>query len=170
MGKSVTTVPAAFPPSIEQQRSSPAFAHAAEEEFAHLLDFYGVRWQYEPRTFVLRTDSDGNPLVAFSPDFYLPDEDLYVEITTMRPKQVQRKNRKIRWLHEQYPDVNIKLYKRSDFRQLMAKHGLDDQTRAAWIGPDGRGDVEDEEYSETREMKEMRERRETRLGAIEVGA
>ena len=122
-----------IPPSL------PAFAHAAEEEFARLLDFYGVRWEYEPRTFVLRADQDGNPAAAFTPDFYLPDEDLYVEITTMRPKQVRRKNRKIRWLAEQYPEVNIKLYKRSDFRQLLAKHGLDDLARVPWIGADAQG-------------------------------
>ena len=124
--------------------TSPAFAHAAEEEFAHLLDFYGVRWEYEPRTFVLRADNAGNPIAAFTPDFYLPDEDLYVEITTMRPKQVRRKNRKIRWLHEQYPEVNIKLYKRSDFRQLLAKHGLDDSSRAPWIAAEGQNAGEDD--------------------------
>ena len=122
----------------------PAFAHAAEEEFAHLLDFYGVCWEYEPRTFVLRADSAGNPIAAFTPDFYLPDADLYVEITTMRPKQVRRKNRKIRWLAEQYPEVNIKLYKRSDFRQLLAKHGLDDSSRAAWIATEGQNAGEDD--------------------------
>ena len=123
----------------------PAFAHAAEEEFAHLLDFYGVRWEYEPRTFVLRADNAGNPIAAFTPDFYLPDEDLYVEITTMRPKQVRRKNRKIRWLLEDYPEINIKLFKRSDFRQLMAKYSMDDEERASWIGLDGQRIDEDDD-------------------------
>lgn len=144
----MTELPAESSSPSGQQRAWPVFAHAAEEEFARLLDFYGVRWEYEPRTFILRADGNGNPVAAFTPDFYLPDEDLYVEITTMRPKQVRRKNRKIRWLHEQHPEVNIKLYKRSDFRQLMAKHGLDDQTRAAWIGFDGRDEAEDLEEVE----------------------
>ena len=93
--------------------SAPAFAHAAEAEFARLLDFYGLRWEYEPRTFVLREDKAGQPAVAFTPDFYLPDQDLYVEITTIKPRQVRRKNRKIRWLLEPYPEINIKLFKRS---------------------------------------------------------
>ncbi len=70
------------------------FAHAAEAEFPRLLDFYGVLWEYEPRTFVLRKDKEGRPVAAFTPDFYLPDQDLYVEITTIKPKQVRRKNRK----------------------------------------------------------------------------
>ncbi len=123
---------------------APAFAHAAEAEFARLLDFYGLRWEYEPRTFVLRADKAGQPVVAFTPDFYLPDQDLYVEITTIKPRQVRRKNRKIRWLLEHYPEINIKLFKRSDFRQLMAKYGLDDEQRAAWIGLESQGDDEDE--------------------------
>lgn len=122
------------PPSSPRDEGRPTFSHPAEEEFARLLDFYGLDWQYEPRTFVLRADKQGRPIVAFTPDFYLPEQDLYVEVTTVRPKQVRRKNRKIRWLQEQYPGVSIRLFKRSDFRQLMAKHGLDDDQRAAWIG------------------------------------
>ena len=123
----------------------PPFAHAAEAEFARLLDFYGVRWEYEPRTFVLREDKEGRPVAAFTPDFYLPDQDLFVEITTIKPRQVRRKNRKIRWLLEKYPQINIKLFKRSDFRQLMAKFGMDDEERAPWIGLDGQGGDEDGE-------------------------
>jgi len=133
------TLPPAPPPA-------PAFAHAAEAEFARLLDFYGLCWEYEPRTFVLREDKAGQPIVAFTPDFYLPDQDLYVEITTIKPRQVRRKNRKIRWLLEHYPEINIKLFKRSDFRQLMAKYGLDDEQRASWIGLESQGD-DDEESS-----------------------
>lgn len=132
-----------FCPSSEPP-PAPAFAHAAEAEFARLLDFYGLHWEYEPRTFVLRADKAGQPVAAFTPDFYLPDQDLYVEITTIKPRQVRRKNRKIRWLLEHYPDINIKLFKRSDFRQLMAKYGLDDEQRAAWIGLESQGDDEDE--------------------------
>lgn len=126
----------------------PVFAHPAEEEFAQLLDFYGITWQYEPRTFVLREDKAGRPVVAFTPDFYLPDQDLFVEITTVRPKQVRRKNRKLNWLKENYPDVNIKLFKRSDFRQLMAKFGLDHGHRAVWIGMESQrsnGNEQDEQ-------------------------
>jgi hypoxanthine phosphoribosyltransferase len=120
-----------------------AFAHPAEEEFARLLDFYGVDWEYEPRTFVLREDREGRVAMAFTPDFYLPDQDLYVEITTIKPAQVRRKNRKIRWLQEHYPEVNIKLFKRSDFRQLMAKYGRNDAALATWIGLESQGEDDD---------------------------
>jgi hypoxanthine phosphoribosyltransferase len=133
------------PPTSSDPPPAPGFAHAAEAEFARLLDFYGLDWQYEPRTFVLREDKEGRPVVAFTPDFYLPDQDLYVEITTIKPRQVRRKNRKIRWLLEHYPEINIKLFKRSDFRQLMAKYGLDDDQRAAWTGLDSQVDDDHEE-------------------------
>ncbi len=102
------------------------FVHRIEKEFARILDYYGIRWQYEPTTFPLEWDENGNVTVAFSPDFYLPDEDRYVELTTVRPKLVTIKNRKIRRMHELYPEVNITLLKRSDLRDMMIKYGLDD--------------------------------------------
>lgn len=105
--------------------SNHAFAHKIEEEFARILDYYGIEWQYEPRTFPLVWDDSGNVTTAFSPDFYLPAQDLYIELTTLRPKLIRHKNRKIRQLKELYPEVNIKLFKRDDLRNLMIKFGLD---------------------------------------------
>jgi len=110
----------------EPEHPRPAFAHPTEEAFARVLDYYGIAWEYEPRTFVLERDEEGNIAAGFSPDFYLPDQDLYVEMTTVRPSLVTAKNRKLRRLRELYPDVNIKLFKRRDVRDLMIKYGLDD--------------------------------------------
>jgi hypothetical protein len=100
------------------------FAHPAEETFAKILNFYGIEWQYEPRTFDLEWDEDGNVTTAFTPDFYLPQQDLYVELTTLRPKLSTHKNRKLRRIKELYPEINIKLYKRKEMRDLMIKYGL----------------------------------------------
>lgn len=111
----------------EEETFDPGFVHPIEEEFAKLLNYYGIEWQYEPRTFVLAADEEGRVTEAFSPDFYLPGEGLYVELTTMRPKLITRKNRKIRRLRELYPEINIKLFKRQDLRNMMIKYGLDDQ-------------------------------------------
>lgn len=110
--------------------AQPDFVHPIEAEFARLLDYYGIDWEYEPKTFVLEQDEAGNVKEAFSPDFYLPNEDLFVELTTMRPKLITKKNRKIRRLRELHPEVNIKLFKRSDLRDLMIKYGLDEQAAA----------------------------------------
>jgi hypothetical protein len=103
----------------------PKFAHPAEETFARILDYYGIEWKYEPDTFPLDWDQQGRITEAFSPDFFLPQQNLYIELTTLRPQLITRKNHKIRKLRELYPDVNIKLFKRADLRDLMVKYGLD---------------------------------------------
>jgi hypoxanthine phosphoribosyltransferase len=103
----------------------PRFASAAELECAKVLDYYGVPWEYEPRTFVLERDADGRVTEAFAPDFYLPDQDLYVEITVMKQSLVTRKNRKLRKLRERYPDVKIKLFYRRDLERLAQHFHLD---------------------------------------------
>jgi hypothetical protein len=101
------------------------FAHASERQFAKLLDFYGIEWEYEPRTFVLERNAKGQPMRAFSPDFYLPDFDLYLEITTLRQKLVTKKNRKARELMERYPGVRVKILYQRDFIHLLVKYGLE---------------------------------------------
>jgi hypoxanthine phosphoribosyltransferase len=111
--------------SSETRPARPLFAHEAEEAFSQILDFYGIDWEYEPRTFPLDWDTEGRVIEAFSPDFYLPQQDLYVELTTLRPQLTTRKNRKLRRMKELYPEVNIKLFKRGDLRDLMVKYGLD---------------------------------------------
>jgi hypoxanthine phosphoribosyltransferase len=100
------------------------FSHPAEEAFARVLDFYQTRWEHEPTTFPLEWDKEGRVTNAFSPDFYLIDEDLYVELTTMKQNLVTRKNRKLRLLRELYPDVKCKLIYRKDVANLAIKYGL----------------------------------------------
>lgn len=102
-----------------------AFSHSSERLFARLLDFYGIRWQYEPRSFDLEVDDQGNATEQFTPDFYLPDFDLYVEVTTMSQKLVTRKNRKIRRLAERYPEVRCRIFYQRDIDRLATKHHLD---------------------------------------------
>ncbi len=109
-----------------QSQSEIKFSHPSEAEFARILDFYQIAWEYEPHTFKLRWDSQGNVIEAFSPDFYLPEQNLYIELTTMEQRLITKKHRKLRRLHELYPDINIKLLNRSDFKQMMLKYGLDD--------------------------------------------
>jgi hypothetical protein len=90
-----------------------------------VLDYYDVAWEYEPRTFVLEEDGDGRVTEAFTPDFYLPEQDLYVEITAMKQSLVTRKNRKLRKLRARYPDVRIKLFYRRDLERLAQHFHLD---------------------------------------------
>ncbi len=101
----------------------PKFAHASEAELARILDYYGVAWEYEPRTFPIMWSVDGKVVESFSPDFFLPDLNLYVELTTLKQSLVRRKNRKLRRLRELYPDIRVKLFYGKDFRALMLKYG-----------------------------------------------
>ena len=105
------------------------FVHLVEEEFAKILDFYKIRWEYEPRTFALDWDEDGNVTLAFTPDFYLPDQDVYIELTTLRPSLANQKNYKQRRMAELYPEVKLILLKRKDLRNMMVKFGLDQQAK-----------------------------------------
>jgi len=102
---------------------SAPFAHASEAEMSRILDFYAVRWEYEPHTFPILWNLEGDVVESFSPDFYLPDLELYLEMTTLRQKLVRKKNRKLRRLRELYPDLNVKLFYARDFRALMLKYG-----------------------------------------------
>lgn len=112
------------PPDPDLTVGATTFAHRAEAEFARLLEFYGIPWEYEPRSFALEWAADGHVTRMFSPDFYLPEYDLYIELTVMKQSLVRRKNRKLRRLRELYPDIQIKLLYRRDFHRLVAGLGL----------------------------------------------
>jgi cytidylate kinase len=111
-------------PEVSEKRDDGRYANSAETEFASFLDFYNIPFEYEPRTFTLKTDSEGKIIEAFTPDFYLPDQDLYIELTTMKQSLVTRKNRKVRELRRLYPEVNIRIFYQRDFYNLLAKYGL----------------------------------------------
>ena len=102
------------------------FAHASERQFAKLLDFYQIEWLYEPTSFDLEWDREGAVVQRFTPDFYLPAYDLYIEITTLSQKLVTKKNRKVRKLRERYPEVSCKIFYQRDYLSLVTKYGLED--------------------------------------------
>jgi hypothetical protein len=99
------------------------FAHASEAEMARILEFYDVRWDYEPTTFPILWNLDGEVVESFAPDFYLPELDVFLEMTTLKQRLVRKKNRKLRRLRELYPDIRIKLFYARDFRAMMLKYG-----------------------------------------------
>ena len=103
----------------------PRFQNDVEVECAKLLDYYRVPWDYEPRAFILEQAEDGTVVEAFRPDFYLPEQDLYLEVTVMKQSLVTRKNRKLRKLRELYPDVKVKLFYKRDIQRLAERYRLD---------------------------------------------
>ena len=109
--------------AIAERDAYPCFRHPAEIEFAKILDLYNFDWKYEPKTFPVEWDAEGNVTMAFCPDFYLPKFDTYIEITTMNQKYVTIKNKKARKLRELYPGVNVKIVYKKDFRALLERFG-----------------------------------------------
>lgn len=118
----VASPSAVYPDTPPVSAVPPPFAHVAEAEFARLLDFYRIPWLYEPVSFALAWEGE-QPSEMFTPDFYLPDQDVYVELTTMKQSLVTKKNRKVRRLRELYPDIGVKLLYRRDYQQLLAQYG-----------------------------------------------
>lgn len=108
----------------ESKLDSVKFAHPSERECAKILDFYQIKWEYEPKTFPLEWDRKGNAILSFTPDFYLPELDLYIELTTLNQKLVTKKNKKVRRLRQLYPNIKIKILYQKDFRKLLQKYGL----------------------------------------------
>lgn len=106
------------------------FAHPVEREFARVLDEHGVAWEYEPVTFVLERNLDGTVHEAFTPDFYLPEQDVFIETTVMRQCLTTRKNRKVRKLRERH-DVVVQILYRRDLVALARRWGLPALERAA---------------------------------------
>jgi hypothetical protein len=106
-------------------RGDVQFAHESERHVANLLDFYGVRWEYEPVQFVLDWDQSGRPASAFRPDFYLPDHGCFVEVTTLNQRLVTRKNAKVRKMKELYPEIEVKLLYQRDLLALATKYHLE---------------------------------------------
>lgn len=109
---------------LSERVAATEFAHPSERVAAQILDFYRIRWEYEPTTFPIEWDGKGDPIASFTPDFYLPDHDLYIELTTMSQKLVTKKNRKVRRLRELYPETNVKILYQKDFRRLLLKYGI----------------------------------------------
>ncbi len=102
-----------------------AFAHASEAELARILDYYQVRWEYEPHRFPIQWNLEGKVVESFTPDFFLPDLHLFIELTTLKQGLVRKKNRKLRRLRELYPDVRIKLFYRRDIGRLAQRYQLE---------------------------------------------
>jgi hypothetical protein len=111
------------PSSLPAARAS--FAHPSERLFATLLDLYDIRWSYEPVEFPLQWDALGNPTKGFRPDFYLPDQDLFVELTMADQRLVTRKNAKVRRMRDLYPELEVAIVYQRDLAGILERHGLE---------------------------------------------
>lgn len=121
-------------PDEQTRAAEPTFAHPVEREIARVFDDHGLAWLYEPHTFVLERSPDGAVREAFTPDFYLPELDLYVECTVLRHGLMSRKRRKARAVRRQ--GVTVEVLGRRDIERLARRWKLDRLARAAGTGRD----------------------------------
>lgn len=117
-------IPLSDPPTNETGKKQLIFKHQSEEEFSRILDMYHLEWEYEPRTFPVKWDEEGNVTMAFSPDFYLPKFNTFIELTTMNQKYASEKKKKVELLKKIYPGTNINIVFKNDFYSLLERFGI----------------------------------------------
>lgn len=117
------------------QQAEPPWANSTEEHFASLLDSYDIEWLHEPHSFPIGFDDAGNPIEFFTPDFYLPETDEYIELTVLKQRLCTKKNRKLRLLARFHPDVKCRIIYRHDYETLALKYGWPDDPEFPQLGP-----------------------------------
>ena len=100
------------------------FAHPSEKLFSDHLDLFDIEWIYEPVSFPLEWGS-GSIKKMFTPDFYLPSLDLFVEITTMNRNLITKKRQKLKLAKRLYPNFNFRLLNEEDFHNILSKKDLE---------------------------------------------
>ena len=96
------------------------FAHYSEKLFAEHLNLFDINWIYEPKSFPLKWGS-GAIKMMFTPDFYLPEYNTYIEITTMDQKLITKKQKKIKLARILYPQTSFKLINEKEFYNFLTK-------------------------------------------------
>ena len=83
-----------------------------EANIARLFNYLGIRWQHQPKIFNLVSQN-------YTPDFYLPDDDIYIEVKNFLWKYSKIRDRKFRKL---YPDIKLTLLLKKDYLELEKKY------------------------------------------------
>ena len=81
-----------------------------EVAYAKWLDKNGYKWQYESKTFDLGNSS-------YTPDFYLPKKDMYIEIKGYYRESFIKKFKKFK---KMYPEINIQI----ENKKLLKEAGI----------------------------------------------
>ena len=83
-----------------------------EANIARLFNFLGIKWIHQPRTFDLGSQT-------YTPDFYLPDYDIYIEVKNFLGRYSKIRDRKFR---ELYPNTKLILLLKKDYLELERKY------------------------------------------------
>ncbi len=74
-----------------------------------MLNLRKIKWKFQPRTFNLKTQ-------RYTPDFYLPHNDTYIEIKNFLSEYSLKRDREFR---ELYPDKKLVLILKEDYLNLQ---------------------------------------------------
>ncbi len=84
------------PSNPENVTYIPSRLKPAEAVVAHNLDQNDFIWQHEPHTIVFKRNNQGEITDAFTPDFFFPELNRYLELTIMKQYLMSHdKNRKV---------------------------------------------------------------------------
>jgi len=83
-----------------------------EANVARLFNYFGIKWIFQPKTFDLVSQN-------YTPDFYLPDYNIYIEVKNFLWKYSKIRDRKFRKL---YPDIKLILLLKKDYLELEKKY------------------------------------------------
>ncbi len=98
---------------IRQDVSKTAYFHSRwEANIARLYNYKKIKWEYEPKTF----DIGGQ---MYTPDFYIPDSDTYVEIKNFWGQYSKKRDTKFR---EAYPDIKLQVILKKEYLELQEKY------------------------------------------------
>ncbi len=82
-----------------------------EANYARLLNFQGMRWVHQPQTFRLKKQN-------YTPDFYLPEQDKFIEIKNFLSDYSKNRDEEFRKL---YPNLRLDLILKKDYLKLQEK-------------------------------------------------
>lgn len=94
------------------------FRSAWEANIARYYNFVGTEWQFEPKTFIFQNITRGS--VSYTPDFYLPREDKWVEVKGWMDGKSKTKLKRFK---QQYPEEykKLELIQRKEYNEIKRK-------------------------------------------------
>ncbi|MCB9819038.1 hypothetical protein H6788_02550 [Candidatus Nomurabacteria bacterium] len=79
-----------------------------EANYARVLNLTGIKWIHQPKRFRLKSQ-------YYTPDFYLPESDKYIEIKNFLSDYSLKRDKEFR---ELYPKLELELVLKEDYKKL----------------------------------------------------
>ena len=94
------------------------FRSSWEANIARYYNFIGVKWEFEPKTFIFKDVTRGS--VSYTPDFYLPDQDKWIEVKGWMDGKSKTK---LKRFEKQYPEEykKLQLITEKEYKEIKRK-------------------------------------------------